>query len=222
LIYDDFELLHTVQISSVAGKPHYTAITPISLDLNGNYYFIYSPIGSPYNNKMTCGCGGYHWCFNTDRPCYKSSRDNWTLWCMAGGIHGSAMTPDSDDLLGLEDWSVTHYAEGLRLHGEFKCDAMSMLCSDSSDFENNEIDSAIAWAILYKAAEFLTYEIRNSGEVSRYVLIGNDEVLGANMQFYSDHYVALINFIAQNIEPSRNECLKCKPVLGMGKLSQRL
>jgi len=222
LIYDEFELLHTIPISSTAGKPHLNSITPINLDLNGDYYFIYSPIGSPYNNKMTCGCGGYHWCFNTDKPCYKTSRDNWTLWCMAGGIHGNAITPDSDDILGLEDWAVTQYTEGLRLHGEFKCDAMQMLCSDSSDFENNEIDSAIAWAILYKSAEFLTYEIRNSGEVNRYVLIGNDEVLGANMQFYNDHYVALINFIANNIEPSRNECLKCRASLGVGKISQRL
>ena len=29
LIYNDFELLHTVAISSTAGKPKYTAITPI-------------------------------------------------------------------------------------------------------------------------------------------------------------------------------------------------
>lgn len=215
LIYDDFELLHTVSIDSLAGKPNYTAITPIDLDLNGNYYFIYAPVGTPYNNKMTCGCGGYRWCFDTEKPCYNSSKDNWTQWCMAGGIHG-------DSISDRDDWGVSQFAQGLRLHGEFKCDAMNMLCSDASDFENNEIDSAIAWAILYKTAEFLTYEIKNSGEVSRYTLIGNDDVFNANMQYYSNRYTAMINFIAENIEPSRNECLRCRPALGIGKTSQRL
>jgi hypothetical protein len=219
LIYDDFTLLHTIAISSTAGQPKYNAITPIDLELNGNYYFIYAPIGTPYNNKMTCGCGGYRWCFNVEKPCYNSSKENWTLWAMAGGISGDAITPDSDDIIGLEDWSVSQYAQGLRLHGDFKCDAMNMLCSDSSDFDNNEIDKAIAYAILYKTAEFLTYEIKNSGEVSRYTLIGNDDVLGTNMQYYSDRYAVMINFIAQNIEPSRNECLKCRSVLGIGKTS---
>lgn len=215
LIYDDFQLLHTVAISSDAGKPKYTAITPIDLDLNGNYYFIYSPVGTPYNNKMTCGCGGYRWCFNIEKPCFNASKENWTLWSMAGGIHG-------DDINERDDWSVTDYAQGLRLHGEFKCDAVAMLCSEHSDFENNEIDRAIAYAILYKTAEFLTYEIKNSGEVSRYTLIGNDDVLGANMAYYSERYSVLINFIAENIEPSRGECLKCKSSLSVGKVSQRL
>lgn len=214
-IYDDFELLHTVTISSEAGKPKYTAITPIDLSLNGNYYFIYSPVGTPYNNKMTCGCGGFRWCFNLTKPCFNSSRENWTQWIMAGGIHG-------DDPLDREDWSVSEFAHGLRLHGEFKCDAMQMLCSDSSDFDSNEIDSAIAWAILYKAAEFLTYEIKNSQEVTRDLLIGNDDVLNTNMQYYSDRYTAMINFIAENIEPSRNDCLRCRPALGIGRTSQHI
>ena len=139
LIYNDYELLHTVHATSIAGKPGYTALTPIDLDLNGNYYFVYAPVGTPYNNKMTCGCGGYRWCFNTEKPCYNSSKENWTLWCMAGGIHGDSLALDSNDLVPMEDWAVSQYAQGLRLHGEFKCDAMNMLCSDSSDFENNEV-----------------------------------------------------------------------------------
>jgi hypothetical protein len=215
LIYDDFTLLHTIQISSTANQPKLTSITPIDLELNGNYYFIYAPGGTPMNNKMTCGCGGYRWCFNTSKPCLGSSKDNWTQWAMAGGIHGT----DLDDR---EYWAVSHDAHGLRLHGEFKCDAMAMLCSDASDFENNEIDRYIAEACMLKTAEFATYKIKNSGEVSRNLLLGNDDILNAQMGYYSELYTSRINFIAQNIEPSRNECLRCKPVLGMGKISQRL
>lgn len=215
LIYDDFSLLHTVPISSTANNPKLTSITPIELTLNGNYYFIYAPVGTPMNNKMTCGCGGYRWCFNTEKPCYNSSKENWTLWAMAGGIHG--------DIPAYRNvWNVSEYAQGLRLHGDFKCDAMQMLCTDASDFTNNEIDSAIAWAILYKTAEYLMYEIKNSQEVSRNNLLGIDDTLNANMEYYSQRYAVLINFIAENIEPSRNECLKCRPSMGIGKTSQRL
>lgn len=215
LIYDDYELLHTIAITSTANKPDYNAITPVELELNGNYYFVYAPAGIPKNNKMTCGCGGYRWCFDTDNPCYKASKENWTQWSMAGGIHG-------DDLDKRDDWGVSHYAQGLRLHGEFKCDASDLLCSDASDFESNEVDIAIAWAILFKTAEFLTYEIRNSGEVSRYTLIGNDTTLATNMSYYSDRYTAMINFIAENLSINGNDCLRCKPVLGIGKTSQRI
>jgi hypothetical protein len=222
LIYDDFTLLHTVVISSLAGQPKYNAITPIDLELNGNYYFVYAPTGTPYNNKMTCGCGGYRWCFNTKKPCYNSSKENWTLWAMAGGIHGDSITPDSDDITGLNDWAVSQYAEGLRLHGEFRCNAMNMLCSDASDFENNEIDRGIAWACLYASTEWLIYEMKKSQEVDRAKLIGDDVTIGTGLEYCSTHYTKLINYIASNIEPSRNECLKCRSVMGIGKTSHHI
>jgi len=212
-IYDDFELVDTVSIDSSAGKPNYNIITAIELDLKGNYYFVYAPAGTPYNNKITCGCGGYRWYFDTENPCYKGSKENWTLWCIAGGIHG-------DDLTERDDWAVSQYAQGLRLHGEFKCDPSDIFCSAASDFENNEVDSAIAWAIAFKTAEFLTYDIRNSDEVSRNTLIGNDAVLNANMSYYSDRYIALLTYIGENICVDGNDCLECKRRIGL--YSQKL
>lgn len=215
LIYNDYELLHTVAISSEAAKPKYTAITPIPLDLNGNYYFLYAPVGTPYNNKMTCGCGGFRWCFNLERPCYGTSKHNWTQWVMAAGVHG-------DDPANRLNWSRSEYAQGMRLHGDFKCNAMQMLCSDSSDFENNEIDKAVAWSVLYATTEFLIYEFQKSTEVSRNKLLGDETTIATGLQYCSDHYTALVNFIAEHIEPSRNDCLRCRPVLGMSKTSQRI
>jgi hypothetical protein len=122
LVYDDFELLDTFAVSSEAGKPKYTAITPKEYILQGNLYFIYAPVGIPYNNKMTCGCGGYRWCFNTSKPCFNSSKNNWTQWTMAGGIHGT-------DLLNRENWSVSDFAHGIRLYGDFSCNVD--FCSDA-------------------------------------------------------------------------------------------
>lgn len=216
LIYNDYELLYTVAgLTSSAGKSSYNDISAIELDLEGNYYFIYAPVGTPYNNKMTCNCGGYRWCFNTENPCYKGSKENWTAWCMAGGIRG-------DDLSERDEWAVSQYAQGLRLHGDFRCDPEDLFCADASNFEDNEVDRAVAWAIAFKTSEFLTYEIRNSGEVSRYTLIGNDAVLSANMSYYSERYSALLTFIGENISPDSNDCLKCRPSHGIGKYSQVL
>lgn len=215
-IYDEYNLLHTIPLSSDAGKPYETTITPpIQLSLVGNYYFIYNTSGGvPYNNKLTCNCGGHKWCFNIDHPCYKYSRDRWTEWSMVAGIHGS-------DLAIREDWSTSREARGLILHGDFGCDTLGILCSDHSDWSNNQVDSAIAWAILYKAGSFLSSYIMDSEEVSRYTLLGIDG-LTANMLYYEDRYKVMIEFIAANIEEDRNECLKCRSPHGYQRQSQML
>lgn len=206
-IYDEFELLHTVSgLASSAGKPRRNDITPIELDLHGDYYFIYAPVGTPYNNKLTCGCGGYRWCFDPVRPCYKLSKDKWTDWAMIGGIYGS-------DINSRKDWNVSHNAQGMILHGDFKCDASGMLCNDSVDFENSEIDRGMAFAIWYKTGQYMIYDIINSGEVSRWTLLGKADVLPDLYNHYSEKYSEMINFVAQNIEPERNDCMRCKSVI---------
>jgi len=207
--------LHSIALTSLAGRPRYNAITPIELSLLGNYYFLYTTAGGlPYNNKLTCNCGGYKWCFNIDKPCFKYSRDRWTEWAMVAGVHGS-------DLTIRDDWGTSREARGLILHGDFGCDTLGILCSDHSDFESNPVDQTIAWAILYKAGSFLSTYIIDSEEVSRYTLLGLDN-LNANVVMYEDRYKVMLEFIAENIEEDRNECLKCRSPFGYGRQSQML
>jgi hypothetical protein len=214
LIYDEYDLLYTIALTSQAGRPKYNAITPIQLSLSGNYYFIYQTSGEPYNNRLTCNCGGHKWCFDIDRPCFRTSRDKWTEWAMAAGIHGTVIN-DRDD------WSLSREAHGLILHGDFGCDTLSILCSEHSDWENNEVDASIAWALLFKAGSFLSGYIMDSEEVSRYTLLGVDG-LAANMQYYEERYKVMIEFIGSKIELDRNECLKCKSPFGYRRQAQRL
>jgi hypothetical protein len=202
-------------LTSLANRPHYNEITPIQLSLTGDYYFLYeTATGVPYNNKLTCNCGGVKWCFNIDHPCYKKSRDKWTEWSMVAGVHGV-------DENNREDWPTSREARGLILHGEYGCDTLGILCSDHSDWSGNEVDSAIAWAILFKAGSFLSAYIMDSEEVNRYTLLGVDG-LTANMVYYEERYKVMIEFIASHIEEDRNECLKCRQPFGYNRRSQML
>jgi|WetSurMetagenome_2_1015567.scaffolds.fasta_scaffold20970_3 hypothetical protein len=206
--------INTFNLTSLAGRAKYNAVTPTQFSLDGNLYFIYSTTGLPENNNLTCNCGGFKWCFDLLHPCYRYSRDKWTEWAMVAGIHGS-------DLSIRDDWGTSREARGLILHGDFGCDTLGILCSDHSDWTGDMVDSAIAWAILYKAGSFLSAYIMDSEEVNRYTLLGT-EGLGANILFYETRYKEMIDFIAENIEDDRNECLKCKSPHGYKRQSQML
>ena len=209
LIYDDYDLLYTIGLTSEAGRPHRTDITAIEFDLDQNYYFLISPVGQPYSNKLTCGCGGYKWCFDPDHACYKTSRDKWTEWAMIGGVSGT-------DLTVRDDWTVCKNANGMILHGNFTCNFFDAFCNEDADFLNNEIDTSMAWAILYKTGEFLSNYILDTGEVSRYSLLGKENLL-ENRAYYNARYAVMVDYVAQNMDMERNDCLRCKPVMGMAK-----
>jgi hypothetical protein len=206
--------IDTFNLTSLANRAKYTAVTPVQFDLKGDLYFLYSATGLPKNNKLTCNCGGFKWCFDLDEPCYRYSRDKWTEWAMVAGVHGA-------DLTIRDDWGTSRDAQGLILHGDFTCDVLEMLCTDHADWTQNLVDSAIAWAILYKAGSFLSAYIMDSEEVNRYTLLGIDG-LSANITFYETRYKEMIEFIGANIEDDRNECLKCKSPHGYLRQTQML
>jgi len=214
-IYDEYDLLYSYTLHATAGRPVKTSITPLALNLDRNYYFIYSTSGKPYNNKLTCNCGGHKWCFNIERPCYGVSRENWTQWAMIGGVNGN-------DLTERDDWNISREAQGLILYGNFDCDIIGSLCdSDFSDFENNEFDLTIAHAIWYKTGEYLANYILSSPEVSRPVLLGTEQ-WSNNAEFYAARYRAMIEYLASIFDNTRNECLKCRDPHGYKVRKQML
>ena len=219
-IYDDYDLLYSYSLTSSAGKPKYNAITPIRLPLGDptqqgyNYYFLFQSAGNVYNNKLTCNCGSYKWCFNTEKPCYEYSRDQWTNWGMVAGVTG-------DDLTIRDDWGTSREAYGLVLHGEFNCDTVGNICDEHTDWTGNELDFAKANAIWFKTGAFLSAYVMDSEEVSRRTLLGTEQWAN-NMKYYNERYVAMIEFIAQNYEIGRNECLKCRDPHGYKVKSQFL
>ena len=214
-IYDEYDLLYTYHLTATAGKPTYNSITPLSLPLDRNYYFLYQTTGKSYNNKLSCNCGGHHWCFSMNNPCFGPSRDNWTQWAMVAGVCG-------DVLADRADWGTYNEARGLILHGDFNCDIIGSLCNEYSDFTGaNEIDYAIAFALWYKTGEYLSISIMDSEEVSRRTLLGTEQ-WESNKEFYNQKYQGMIDFIAENFEEDRNECLKCRDPYGFRLQSQIL
>lgn len=213
-IYDEYDLLYSYTINATAGRPVYTAITPLQLTLDRNYYFLYTTSGNPYDNRLDCNCGAWRWCFCTDHPCFGPSRLKWTEWAMVGGVCG-------DDLTIRDEWATSAQAKGLVLHGDFNCDIIGSLCDEYIDFSgNNEIAMAIAQAIWYKAGEFLSVYVMDSEEVSRRTLLGNEQ-WNNNRESYAELYGKRIEFIAQHWEPDM-ECLKCRDPYGFNLTSQVL
>lgn len=212
-IYDEYDLLYTQPLSSVADRPHRTDfLVPFEMRLDRNYYFLIAPVGRAYSNKLTCNCGGFRWCFSMDDPCYKNSRDGWTEWAMVAGVTGN-------DINERESWTVNSRASGMILHGNFACDMFSWFCRDDSDFVNNEVDATMAWAILYKSGEFLTNYIMASTEVSRYTLLGMEQ-LNENRIYYAERYKVMLDYLSQTMPD--NDCVKCRSPQGMKMYSQRI
>jgi hypothetical protein len=216
ILDENYDVIYSTLLLAQAGRVKYNLLpTPITLPLNGNYYFLYDSTTSlPYNNELTCHCGGWKWCFNMEHPCFGKSRDKWTEWAMVAGVYSNTNTD-------LDDWPTTDDAQGMVLHGDFSCDIIGTLCTEHSNWLGNEIDYAIANAIWYKTGEFLATYVMDSEEVSRKTLLGVEQ-WNVNRTFYNERYVAMINFIAENFEAERNECLKCKPPMGYKKMHQML
>ncbi len=225
-IYNNLETdaLYIIPVTSVANKYTVTSLTNIiELPLsdanwdNLEYYFIYTRgTKQPKDNQTTCGCGGVTWCFNRVTPCFadaKATKDRWRQFAMIGGISGN-------DIEDRETWGVSSYMNGLVLIGDFTCDKFIYLCNEDSDFETNEVDIGIAFALQYKWGEFVMNSFIDTNEVSKFSTLGL-EAINNNRIYYNNKYVEMINFVAENIDVGKYGCLQCKPVHG-AKMSRQL
>lgn len=184
---------------------------------NLEYYFIYELTQTPKDNQPTCNCGGVHWCFNVQNPCFadgKATKDRWRQFAMVGGTQG-------DTISDRENWYTSKVMNGIVLIGQYQCNPIVYFCNEDQDFENNDYDIAVAYAILYKTGEFLMDEFLDTREITRYTALGL-EVINNNREYYNSRYIEMINFLSSNIDINRFGCLKCKPSMGYIKGFQKL
>lgn len=192
----------------------YNLSAPLNLDMNnyGNqsprYYFLYD-VGafSPKDVKASCGCGGGHYAyyFKPDAPQFKAyppyEKYRWSEFIMLAGTSGSTLSTR-------ENWGTTQYLNGLILDVDFKCKIQDLLCKDTLDFETNENAVVMAAAIQYRAAALLIDNILASGTINRYTMTDRERLMGKK-NTYTTEYNNRIDFLAQNINLTANDCLEC-------------
>lgn len=214
--------IETFTLNTIANRVESNALN-ITLPLwndeydNLEYYFIYEPTQTPKDNQPTCGCGGVQWCFNRTRPCFadgKAVKDRWRQFAMVGGITG-------DDITLREDWATTQAMNGLILIGQYKCNPSIYFCNDDADYENNDYDIAVAYSIDYKTGEFLMDEFLDTQEITRFTALGLEAIDNLRTE-YNARYIAMINYLRDNLDVNRFGCLKCKPAMGFNKGFQKL
>jgi hypothetical protein len=209
-VYSDFALLTTISITGCVAKVPklVTFATPIVVTQGSTYFIIQGDV--TYAGKMLC-CGSTSWCFDINKPCYNTSKQLWQRWCMAAGISGA-------DVNEREDWTKCSDNYGMAIMASFSCNMDELLCSDFSDFVNNENDRAFAFAWLYKTGEYFLNAIIDTGEVNRFTLLGSD-ALDFNRQEYNNRYKQMVLWYSNNMDLSRNDCFSCK---GRSRTTNRL
>lgn len=198
---ESVELIETYELKSEALKPKYNALAePLTLDLQSEYYFIYTSVGNALKSKF--GCCGYKWRYDCNRPMYSPSRMQWTRWLMAAGTTG-------DNINQPDRFTTSMYSFGLAIQADTVCDAYGMLCNEGTDFEIDPVAISIAYAMLYKAGEFLLDNVLDTNEMNRYTLLSLESI-NANREYYAERYVACMEYVASEINHLHNDCWKCR------------
>lgn len=201
VIMHNNETIYTDTIlNAISKKPLiHTLETPILLKLDGSTSFLYSTNNESYTTNLGC-CGDSAY-YNEIMPKYQlNSSKPWKAYVMGIGVHG-------DDVYNLN--KVSGKSLGVKIDVEFNCSNYDLLCNESSDFINNDIDRAIAFALLYKTGEFFLNEIVSGGEVNRFVLLSFEAIENLT-SYYIERFNVMVEYIATNINIENNGCLACK------------
>lgn len=186
----------------------------LNLDMNntGNesprYWFLYAnSTFKPKDVKASCGCGGGHYAyyFNTISPKFKAfppyEKYRWSEFIMLTGTSGTTLTDR-------ENWGNTQYLQGLILDVDFKCKVQDLLCKDTLDFDTNENAAVMATAIQFRAGALMIDSILASGTINRYTMTDRERLMGKK-NTYTTEYLKRVDFLAQNINLTANDCLEC-------------
>ena len=102
-----------------------------------------------------------------------------------------------------------NYLNGLSLEIDVDCNYGMALCRDALNFQSDPLAIAIAFAVRYKAAEYLADWIFSSTKMDFTKLI-NRQNLATEVAGWIAKYDELIEYIAQNTNITNTDCLNCK------------
>lgn len=214
---DDAALDTFTGLLTEANKLKWNDVTPFSLPMFDKtpdylqYFFLYDNPGFlPRNNKLKCGCGESIKAitFSCGNPHFdlklNDARFTWNQWANITGVKGASV-----DAIRDANSPFIDRAYGLVIDGEMKCNMKDITCNDL-DFDNSEIALALAYAIRYRAGQFLADNILASSNINRYTMLDRERLYGKKNSFAKEYGIR-IDFLAENIDWSNTGCLSCNP-----------
>ncbi len=221
----DLELFNNVESGAIeslpgllteAGKIKWNTLsTPLSLPMFDTtpdyleYFFLYGNPGfAPKKNTIKCGCGEAinNISFSCHNPQFNlalnDERFMWNQWANITGVQGT-----STDAIIAANTGLTDKAYGILIDGEMKCNMKDITCNDV-DYDNSENALAMAWAIRYRAGQFLVDNILSSANINRYTMLDRERLYGKRSN-YAKEYGIRIEFLAENIDWQNTGCLSC-------------
>lgn len=193
---EDPELVETItDVTTVAGRSTTKVLDdiielPLEIDKEFvEYLIIYSMEAGEVlqNTSISCGCGRKEYLFNT--------------YARYAGI---TIKSDAPSLANFD--KTGGYSYGISLDGEFTCNSSSIVCRmfNSSDAWKK----VFAYAARYLAAAMVNESVYKSPDLTRWSLVNYDEVKASAYNFRGE-YQTRITWLAQNTDPSVNDCYKC-------------
>lgn len=165
-------------------------ILPMEVDQEPvEYLFIYTMADGEglKNTSTSCGCGRKEMIFNS----YATFQG---ITIQAGA-------------LSMADYSrTTATSYGISLDGQFSCDSTAIIC--------RMFDRSLAWkkvfayAVRYLAGAIVNEKVINSPDLSRWNMVNFDDIR-ANALNFRGEYSSRITWLAQNVDPSVNDCYQC-------------
>lgn len=220
-IYNDLQdaVLQTEALTTEANKVKWNTIaTPIDLPMTDEggaairYDFLYTVAtapGSPKDNGISCGCGGYKPVFSLSSPKFRpmnNAASGWEMYVMIGSASGDTITTGNDrDTLTFGQ----SYLNGIILDVEFLCDFSDILCASISDFEDNPLAGTIAASIRYMSGMFLIDAILASGNINYYTMTDRERLMQKKASYAKEYEYRMKEVIVPAVNIDHNDCLIC-------------
>lgn len=197
-------------LNTEANQVKWNTVQPVTLPLYTTekeyiiYYIVYTNPGfSPKSNHLRCCSVNLQ--FSCSSPQFNISQNDarylWNQWANVSGVNGA----DIDTVKESDGFVDKGY--GLLIDAEIKCNLKELSCNDT-DYNNSEIALTMAYAVRYRAAQFLAEYILSSGNINRFTMLDRERIYGKRND-YSREYLSRLQFIAENMNWQDTGCLDC-------------
>lgn len=192
---------------------------PTTLDLplfdkgcrNLIYSLVYENTGQEaMDNQVNCGCGGASH-YNEHDPKFNTTKDNWSNWVNISGSKGN-------DFLERQVWSYNLEANGLAIDADIFCNVETVICDGKINYQADPLAYILAYAIRFRAAQFLISRMINSSDPNRFTMASREQ-MAMNYETYGQEANSRIASIASELATGKyinknSDCFTCKPAFG--------